>query len=100
MHSDLGILITLHICMTLVVLLASSFFTWLIVRQLTRSTREMMHKIGNLGAMTQNVAAMTRPNSLPGTDYGNCCTLWCVLYQPYPNWPGAWYCDVVGGSEE
>ena len=28
--------------------------------QLRRDNREMMHEIGNLGAMTQNVAAMTR----------------------------------------
>ena len=34
---DLGMLITLNICITLVVLLASSFFTWLIIRETHRS---------------------------------------------------------------
>jgi hypothetical protein len=34
------------------------------------------------------------------TGHGNCCTLFCVLYKPYPNWPGAWYCDVQGGGGE
>ena len=57
---DLGILITLNIYITLIVLLAVAFFGWMIVRQIARSNREMMHEIGNLGAMTQNVAAMTR----------------------------------------
>jgi len=28
--------------------------------QLRRDNREIMHEIGNLGAMTQNVASMTR----------------------------------------
>jgi len=59
-NHDLGILITLNIWITLAVLLAVAFFGWLSVRQVARSTREIMHEVGNLGAMTQNVAAMTR----------------------------------------
>ena len=34
---DLGILITLNICITLVVLLATAMFTWMMMRQNLRS---------------------------------------------------------------
>jgi hypothetical protein len=29
-----------------------------------------------------------------------CCYGTCQLYKPYPNWPGAWYCDISGGGGE
>ena len=29
-----------------------------------------------------------------------CCYGACQLYKPYPNWPGAWYCDVLAGGGE
>ena len=57
---DLGILITLNIFLTIIGLSIAVFGVWVIMRQLAENTREMMHEIGNLGAMTQNVAAMTR----------------------------------------
>jgi len=30
----------------------------------------------------------------------SCCYGRCQLYKPYPNWPGAWYCDVMGSGGE
>jgi hypothetical protein len=30
----------------------------------------------------------------------SCCYGGCQLYKPYPNWPGAYYCDVYGGAGE
>jgi hypothetical protein len=29
-----------------------------------------------------------------------CCYGACVLYKPYPNWPGVWMCDVLGSGGE
>ena len=29
-----------------------------------------------------------------------CCYGACQLYKPYPNFPGAWYCDVLGSGGE
>ena len=44
---DLGILITLNICITLAVLLASSFFTWLIIRETHRS-QEVTYRVASI----------------------------------------------------
>jgi hypothetical protein len=30
----------------------------------------------------------------------SCCYGACLLYKPYPNWPGQWYCDVLSSGGE
>jgi len=57
---DLGILITLCIVLVLIGLSVAVFGIWMIMRQAAQSTREIIHEVGNIGTMTQNVAAMTR----------------------------------------
>ena len=46
-NDDLGLLITLSICITLVVLLATAMFTWMIMRQNLRS-QEISERVAGI----------------------------------------------------